>query len=105
MVDPANPCLTCGACCAAFRVAFYWAEPAPAAMTERLDPFRAVMRGTRDAPVRCVALDGEVGTCVRCTIYADRPTPCREIVPPRPGAPSAQCDRARALHGLPPLRP
>ncbi|HDN1328034.1 YkgJ family cysteine cluster protein, partial [Escherichia coli] len=21
-----NPCMTCGACCAFFRVSFYWAE-------------------------------------------------------------------------------
>ncbi|MBB8903342.1 YkgJ family cysteine cluster protein, partial [Escherichia coli] len=21
-----NPCITCGACCAFFRVSFYWAE-------------------------------------------------------------------------------
>ncbi|EAX0008081.1 YkgJ family cysteine cluster protein, partial [Salmonella enterica] len=21
-----NPCMTCGACCAYFRVSFYWAE-------------------------------------------------------------------------------
>lgn len=100
--DP-NPCLACGACCAAYRVAFYWAEPVPAELTERLDPMRAVMRGTRDAPVRCVALRGTVGAGTSCTIYDRRPPPCRELVPARPGAPSPQCDRARAIHGLPPL--
>ncbi|WP_374212354.1 YkgJ family cysteine cluster protein [Thiothrix subterranea] len=21
-----NPCMTCGACCASFRVSFYWGE-------------------------------------------------------------------------------
>ena len=26
MSDSLNPCVTCGACCAHFRVSFYWAE-------------------------------------------------------------------------------
>ncbi|ENJ4382725.1 YkgJ family cysteine cluster protein, partial [Salmonella enterica] len=35
-----NPCMTCGACCAYFRVSFYWAEGddasgrVPASLTE-----------------------------------------------------------------------
>ena len=42
-----NPCMTCGACCAYFRVSFYWAEaddaggPVPSALTEPLTPFAA----------------------------------------------------------------
>lgn len=29
---------------------------------------------------RCVALSGEVGKCVSCTIYRDRPTACSKFV-------------------------
>ncbi len=105
MSDPSSPCLACGACCAAFRVAFYWAEPVPAALTERLDPHRAVMRGTRADPVRCVALEGTVGQATRCAIYDDRPSPCRELAPSTPQAGNPQCDAARARYGLPPLAP
>ncbi|MGN2398423.1 YkgJ family cysteine cluster protein, partial [Klebsiella quasipneumoniae] len=46
-----NPCMTCGACCAYFRVSFYWAEAddagglVPAALTEPLTPFLRCMSG------------------------------------------------------------
>lgn len=106
-----NPCTACGACCAYYRVAFYWseAEPflggrVPRPLTVKLDPYRAAMAGTEKRPARCVALEGAVGDEVRCAVYADRPSPCRELVPSwADGAPSEQCDRARAAHGLPPL--
>ena len=35
------------------------------------------MRGTNNNPPRCVALAGEVGKQVACTIYGQRPSPCR----------------------------
>ena len=109
-----HPCQSCGACCAAYRVSFHWseAEPAaggdgvPAAMAEVLDPFRLAMRGTWARQPHCVALDGEVGTQVRCRIYARRPSPCRELQASwEDGTQSPQCDRARAMHGLAPLAP
>lgn len=43
-----NPCMSCGACCAYFRVSFYWAEAddaggsVPAQLTEPVTPFYAV---------------------------------------------------------------
>ena len=106
-----NPCTACGACCAYFRVAFYWseAEPflggvVPSALTAKLDPNRLVMAGTDRRPPRCGALSGTVGSDVACTIYVDRPSPCRELEPSwQNGAPSPQCDRARLAHGLPVL--
>lgn len=108
-----NPCLTCGACCAYFRVAFHWSESdrflggqTPPELTESLDPHRVVMRGTQAPAPRCVALQGEVGQAAHCGIYALRPSPCRELIPAwENGEPSPQCDRARAAHGLPPLTP
>lgn len=108
-----HPCLSCGACCAHYRVAFHWSETepsradaTPAALTEALDPHRVAMRGTYAAPVRCTALQGEVGTNAQCVIYARRPSPCRELRAAwEDGAPSAQCDRARQAYGLAPLTP
>lgn len=114
-----NPCLTCGACCASFRVSFYWAEAdprnpdgVPEELTEALPPLLRCMRGTNRNPPRCVALEGEIGRSVRCTIHARRPTPCREFgvqwTEGRPVASAeelARCNRARARWNLPPLDP
>ncbi len=106
-----NPCVACGACCAHYRVSFYWteAEPflggtVPSALTAKLDPHRLVMAGTQARPARCVALEGVVGRGTACRIYPDRPSPCRDLQPSwAEGAPNDQCDRARLAHGLPPL--
>ena len=98
----AGPCLTCGACCGAFRVSFYWAEaevrglPEPA--TEKVNPWLSCMAGTNAERPRCAALEGTIGREVACRVYAARPSPCREV---EPG--DDKCRRARALHGLPPL--
>ena len=112
MTAPLHPCQRCGACCAAFRVAFHWSEAAPhhpagpdEALTVKVRPFEVAMRGTEGgATPRCVALGGTVGVEVACTIYANRPSPCRALPAAwEHGEPSPQCDRARARHGLPPL--
>lgn len=108
-----HPCLSCGACCAHFRVAFHWSEAdpttggiTPAGLTEAFDPHRVVMRGTQSRTPRCVALHGEVGRQVACSIYAQRPSPCHALVAAwENGLPSPQCDRARLAHGLPVLTP
>lgn len=108
-----HPCLSCGACCAYFKVAFYWAEAdrfvggtVPGELTEATDRHRVVMKGTAAKPVRCVALHGEIGVAAKCTIYANRPSPCRELEPSwESGKANDQCDRARAAHGLAPLTP
>lgn len=98
-------CTNCGACCACFRVAFHWSEPVPAELTVKIDPHRLAMRGTEGAqPIRCVALQGEVGRVVLCTVYEQRPSPCRELMPDgQDGVANEQCRRARAQFGLPPL--
>lgn len=106
-----HPCLTCGACCAHFRVSFHWAETMPTlggtvpeALTERFDPHRVVMRGTWEASPRCVALDAEIGVRARCSIHAIKPSVCREVPASwEYGAPSPQCDKARLAHGMPVL--
>ncbi|MFO6297792.1 YkgJ family cysteine cluster protein [Rahnella selenatireducens] len=105
-----NPCMTCGACCAYFRVSFYWAESeeagglVPQALTEQVTPFLSCMKGTNSKTPRCVALEGEVGQSVSCSVYLNRPTPCREFDQSGlNGVANQACDRARARYGLPPL--
>ncbi|MES1924200.1 YkgJ family cysteine cluster protein [Salinisphaera sp. T31B1] len=107
-----HPCLSCGACCSAYRVAFHWLESAdcdngvPVHLTEPLDRHRLVMRGTRSMPGRCTALDANIGRRARCTIYERRPSVCRDVSAAwENGRPSPQCERARIAHGLVPLTP
>lgn len=108
-----HPCLSCGACCAMFRVAFHWMESddstpggVPAALTEKLDAHRLVMNGTYSEPVRCTALDADIGHYSRCTIHPNRPSVCRQVDASwEYGTPSPQCDKARLAHGLPVLTP
>ena len=108
-----HPCLSCGACCAAFRVSFHWSEADPAlggavpvALTETLGAHQRCMRGTWAEHPHCIALEGAVGENVQCAIYDARPSPCRELqMSWEDGTHSPQCDRARARYGLAPLAP
>lgn len=103
-----SPCQSCGACCTAFRVdfhpaelaggAFAWGEGVPKSMTVPVTSRLVRMAGTDDSPPRCVALKGEVGVQVACSIYEGRPSPCREF-----DVEHGACNRARRLQGLPPL--
>lgn len=112
-VPSANPCLSCGACCAFFRCSFYWREGddatpggGPVVLTEDISQHRRAMRGTNQRQPHCVALAGVVGVSAGCSIYDRRPTTCRIFVPSWfNGEPNVDCDRARAAHGLPPLTP
>lgn len=106
-----SPCLNCGACCATFRVSFYWGETdaspegvIPSALTEQVSPHYSCMQGTNQPSPRCVALMGSIGEGVRCSIYEKRSSTCREFgYHGEAGQASPACQRARALHGLPPL--
>ncbi|MCP5277819.1 MAG: YkgJ family cysteine cluster protein [Thiobacillus sp.] len=108
-----NPCLRCGAYCAHYRVSFYWSEAEPLLggcvpneLTEPLNHHLGAMRGTLQAPVRCVALEGKVGEAVCCSIYEKRSSACRDLEPwGENGHPTDKCSRARAAHNLPPLDP
>ena len=100
-----QPCLECGACCAAFRVSFYWAETdahpegcVPQQMTTAVTPFLAAMRSSAGELPRCTALEGNIGARVRCTIYEQRSSTCRDFT-----AFSPECRHARHKHKLPPL--
>jgi len=107
-----NPCLSCGACCAYFRVSFYWGECqsagglVPDNLTVAVTPHLVAMQGTEQKPARCTALLGEIGCGTRCTIYENRSSTCREFTAAwENGEPNPHCDAARAAHGLPPLVP
>ena len=105
-----NPCLRCGACCAAFRVDFAreeW-EPeggaVPAGLAEPITVTLCRLRGTDHQPPRCAALVGTIGVRVQCGFHAERPSPCREFGARAPqGVGDEACDRARRRHGLPPI--
>lgn len=111
--DDENPCLTCGACCAYFRILLNWTEVdefhpdgVPETMTARVTDYLRVMLGTDEPPTRCIALEGEVGVSVRCKIYEKRCSMCREFSPLfwDDGTPNEACDRARAAFNLCPLK-
>lgn len=97
-----DTCQSCGACCASFRVSFYWTEAThlglPEAAVEQATRHLACMAGTNQPAPRCQGLEGRVGQHVACRWYALRPSPCREV---QPG--DQKCQQARALHGLAPL--
>lgn len=111
-----HPCQKCGACCASLRVAFHWreAEPdsednfdrsVPCEYTEDLDVNQRCMKGTahKHQP-KCVALEGKVGQNAHCSIYLNRPSPCRKFSASfEDGYRHDRCDQARAKHGLAPL--
>ncbi len=104
MSAPSHPCLTCGACCASFRVDFACEERedrgghVPAGLAVEVTDHTCRMRGTDHLPVRCAALTGQVGLRAACGIYEWRPSPCREFE-----AGSDACAGARRRHGLTPL--
>lgn len=98
-------CTSCGACCGTFRVSFYWAETdahpegsVPHQLTQKLNPHLVCMNGTEKNPPRCVALEGEIGKSVGCTIYQLRSSTCRAFE-----AGSEACNRARKNYGLMPI--
>ncbi|WP_293937834.1 YkgJ family cysteine cluster protein [Iodobacter sp.] len=95
-------CQTCGACCANFRVSFYWGETdaapqgsVPTTLTIPISPHYVAMRGSTSKPCRCIALGGQVGESVSCSIYTNRSSTCREVV-----AGDEQCNKARVAHGM-----
>ena len=110
---PGEVCASCGACCAHYRVSFYWGETTasrygtvPVELTSKLTDLRAVMIGTERTSPRCIALRGKVGDQVHCTIYEHRSTTCRELkVSWEDGEHNPHCDKARVAYGLPVLPP
>lgn len=111
-IQTLHPCQTCGACCAAYRVEFYWlaAEPGtlqsvPQEFVEDLNQSHRCMKGTNSKHnPKCSALSGRVGEYVSCQIYLNRPSPCHAFKASHEnGLHYKRCDEARAKHGLAPL--
>jgi uncharacterized protein len=82
----------------------------PKELTETVNSFRICMKGTNSRPPRCVALQGEAGQPVHCTIYTHRPSTCILFgIAWKQGKllASAQalehCNQARQAYHLPPL--
>jgi len=113
VMEKMNQCLHCGACCAYYRVSFYWTEAndvspggVPVHLTERLNDSRRIMLGTNKKCPRCIALEGVVGMEVRCVIYEQRAAVCRDFQASWiDGVHSEDCDKARIAWNLQPLSP
>lgn len=106
-----NPCQSCGACCATFRVSFHCGELddvpggwVPSGLAEKVTSVMACMHGTERQPPHCAALRGRVGEMVSCAIYEFRPSACRDFSPLAAiGQGDDACNNARRRHGLPAL--
>ena len=96
-ISAQDACLTCGACCAFFRVSFYWAEgeSMPEEAVEVLTPVYSCMKGTNQKNSRCIMLSGEIGQQVSCTMYEQRSSSCKGV---QTG--DSQCRKARQGYGL-----
>lgn len=107
-----NPCMSCGACCIAFRASFYWAEgddsmkgSIPVHLTVNMNAFQRAMRRTNSHDQHCIALSGTPGQKVICTIYEHRPSVCRNFESSwKLGIHNPRCNKARAIFGLEPLK-
>lgn len=76
----------------------------PSGLVECVTPVMACMRGTEGRSLRCVALRGDIGVDVSCSIYEFRPSTCRDFAPlAAAGRGDEACDEARRRHGLRPL--
>ncbi|EOQ78440.1 putative ferredoxin [Pseudomonas aeruginosa VRFPA02] len=89
-------------------MSFYWGEcrsaggVVPDELTVRISPQMVAMSGTENKPARCVGLLGEVGCGVRCTVYEQRSSTCREFEAAwANGQPNPACDAARAARARP----
>ena len=99
-------CRSCGACCKSHPnyqekdwVPVYRADVARMSAEEKekylleISSNKFAIKLTTDR--RCVALSGEIGSCVSCDIYANRPGVCRNF---EKGA--SECHSARWQVGL-----
>jgi hypothetical protein len=64
------------------------------------------MIGTDRQPPRCIALQGQIGDSVHCSIYEVRANVCRDFQASWvDDVHNPRCDQARAAYNLPPLEP
>lgn len=109
-----HPCQKCGACCAYFRVTFYWREGEPSEHNKAVPPdlwidngnslFRTLKGTEINHNPKCHALNGTIGVSAKCRVYENRPSPCRNFEASyENGQKNPRCDEARKAHGLPHL--
>ena len=117
--DSSNPCFECGQCCQKLRVSFYHGEIAsassdmndhpsagrvPPELAVKLTPHLACMKGTEAGQAgqqRCAALSHDAKQGYRCTIYEQRPSPCRTFnIFEDDGSLNPLCDKLRKAAGL-----
>lgn len=106
--NSSNPCKSCGVCCNHFRISFYFGELdcqpngfVPVDLTDKVNNFFSCMKGTISGG-RCIALEGspQDGN-ISCSIYNNRPTPCREFPVFMPdGNMNPKCNELREKFGL-----
>ncbi len=92
MSDDVPDCVTCGACCAYSRE---WPALVGVRDGKGIPPHMIEDGRMRCEGDRCVALDGEIGVKVACTVYPDRPLVCSEFA-----AGSEDCHMVRRHFGL-----
>lgn len=107
-----HPCQKCGACCAIFQVSFDRVEAnpdhfnVPTQMMVSISPKRNALKFINPNRKRCLALKGSLGQNVSCSIYKNRPSPCRNFKASyENGIHQSRCDEARVKIGLSPLSP
>lgn len=105
-----HPCLSCGGCCSFFRVSFHWLESTPESfqvpehLTYKLNAHLLALKTESTTNLKCLSLTGQVGQKVSCSIYENRPSPCRNFKASfEDGVVNKDCDRVRAHFGLPAL--
>jgi uncharacterized protein len=96
MSENANPCQSCGACCA-YSANWPRFTIEDDATLDRIpaDFVNERLSGMRCDGDRCCALTGSIGVTTACAIYALRPEVCRTC---QPG--DAECAMARRRFGL-----
>lgn len=106
--DPSTypECLDCGACCSYFKV-YFKAKDNPEYLKLKdkiniINEDKIFMKGTEKFnSSKCIALEGEVGKCVSCSVYDDRPDVCRKFERILPnGKLNPRCIQARKAKGL-----
>jgi Fe-S-cluster containining protein len=104
-------CMTCGACCCNpdlnrkyGHVNYIEIQADDRILRNESLVKKLVFRDKDDVPhvrldrrQRCTALRGHVGVSVACSIYRDRPTGCRNVLPG-----DEECLRARRERGIDP---
>ncbi|MBY0554061.1 YkgJ family cysteine cluster protein [bacterium] len=102
-----HPCLSCGVCCAFYRVSFHWSETlaeshgVPLELTKSITIHKSAMNGTNQIKPSCVALLGSVGKSTSCGIYNNRPSACRNFKASfEDGLVNKDCETARLSKGL-----